>query len=296
MYFLLLFLSARSSIAQSDINVVCDGVVFNGQYYDKQLLFKDFGRSYNLVMHEATGQLFFSHAVNNDTYSFRKIKSCDIHNKTCNAVMGINGGNAIFYDQQNNELYFGGYDGVYKYNFMTNKAEILHEKGMPIWDLFINNKKIYFITYKGKNLYVYKDNSFDKVQEVADVQVENFFITKHSKLYFSNDTGLYMVENHHIPFDPAILIKNNVTVRQITEDIYGNAYFCAKDGIYIDDLVSGSIKQLAHIDDLSSIVLIPTGVYSNNIIYSDKDAIYSLSPSRYGYYCYNSTQSDQKEN
>lgn len=166
---------------------------------------------------------------------------------------------------------------------------------MPIWGLFVNNKKMYYITYQGKNLYVNNEDGFVKVEEVVNNVVENFFITKQSKLYYSNDTGLYKVQNYLIPFDPAILIKNDITVRQITEDIYGNAFFCAKDGIYVDDLITSGVKQLARIDDLSSIALIPTGVYSYDIIYSDKDAIYRLSASKNGY-CLNSMQNTAKQN
>ncbi|XP_030030640.1 ommochrome-binding protein-like [Manduca sexta] len=258
--------------------VVCDGVVFHDVYFDKELLVTNYGRPYNLVMHKYSGILFFSHTIQNGSLVDFGITACHLEKSVCKEIQGVPGGYAIAYDSGNDDIYFGGHDGLYKYNFLTKSAEFFAEKGKSIWGIFIR-KHFYYIQYPSQRLFVYQNDMFVQVSEALNIEVDNFFISKYLDIYFSNKTALFRVsKNKKI----AAILNDEIIIRQIVEDAYGDVYFCAHDGVYFEDKPFRRLKKIADIDHAFGL----TFDENDHVIYSNKDSIYRLVPSKYGNLCY----------
>ncbi|KAM3957280.1 ommochrome-binding protein-like [Aphomia sociella] len=284
-YFLLIINS--NSGQQNTDSIICDGIIFHSVYYDKELLFSNLGRPYNLILHKFSGILFFSHTIQNGTHVDFGIVSCNINRKKCTDIKGVPGGYAIAYDSGNDDIYFGGHDGIYKYNFLTKSAEFFAEEGKSIWGLFVR-RNFYYIEYPTQKLYVYQDDSFVLVAEARNIEVDNFFISKHLDIYFSNKTALYKVEKNR---KYVIVLNDDVIVRQIVEDGYGDTYFCASDGIYIEDKPYNHIRKLADINQAFGLAFDE----HDHVIYSDQDAIYKLLASNNSRECYEILNSGRED-
>ncbi|XP_035441583.2 ommochrome-binding protein isoform X1 [Spodoptera frugiperda] len=282
------FLAAAPVENQTDQVVMCDGVIFHDVYYDKELLFTELGRPYNLVMHKFSGMLFFSHTIQNGTQVDFGIRSCHLEKKTCREIQGVPGGYAVAYDGGNDDIYFGGHDGIYKYNFLTKAAEFFAEEGKSIWGLFVR-RNFYYIEYPTQKLFVYQDDSFVQVAEAINIEVDHFFVSKHIDVYFANKTALYKVDR---PNNEAVVLNDEIVIRQIVEDSYGDVYFCAGDGIYLEDKPYHKLKKIAEIDQAFGMSFDD----KDRLIYSDKDTIYRLNPSKYSGLCLNAIINPEDRN
>nr|XP_037876604.1 ommochrome-binding protein-like isoform X1 [Bombyx mori]XP_037876605.1 ommochrome-binding protein-like isoform X1 [Bombyx mori] len=266
-----------SSLSVYEETVSCDGVVFHDVYFDKKLLFSNYGRPYNLVMHKYTGILFFSHTIQNGTLVDFVITACHLEKNVCRDIAGVPGGYAIAYDSSNDDIYFGGHDGLYKYNFLTRSAEFFAEKGKSIWGIFIK-RNFYYIEYPEQKLYVYQNDVFVKVAEAINIEIDNFFISKHHDIYFSNKTALYKIGKTKTN---AIIMNDDVLIRQIVEDGYGDVYFCGSDGVYLEAKPYVKTKKIAVVENMFGI----TFDENDKVIYSDEHAIYRLENSNYSKEC-----------
>nr|XP_026489587.1 uncharacterized protein LOC113396032 [Vanessa tameamea] len=197
--------------------------------------------------------------------------SYDLNRKVAKDIKGVPGGYAIGYDPGNDDIYFGGHDGIYKYNFFTKSAEFFAEEGKSIWGLFIRNN-FYYIDYPMQKLHVYIDDKFVKVAEAVNIEIDNFFVTKQKDIYFSNKTALYKVDKIT---RSTIVLDDDIAVRQIVDDSYGDIYICGSNGIYVEDKSYTRVKRLAEMENVFGM----TFDENDHIIYSDKYAIYRLFPS-----------------
>lgn len=271
-------IACATTIIRSKEIVICDGIVYNDVYFQRQVLVRNYGRPYNLVVHKYSGILFFSHTLTNVTHVDFGITACHINKKVCADVAGVPGGYAIAYDAGNDDIYFGGHDGIYKYNFLTKSAEFFAEKGKSIWSIFIR-RHFYYIEYPTQKLYVYQDDTFVLVAEALNIEVDHFFVSKNLDIYFSNKTALFKVEKMR---KNPILLNDEIVVRQIVDDTYGDVYFCASNGVYLENKPYHNLKKMASIDNTFGM----TFDENDHVIYSDKDAIYRLLPSKYSNVCY----------
>ncbi|XP_060806862.1 ommochrome-binding protein-like, partial [Amyelois transitella] len=252
--------------------IVCDGLVFNDVYFDKEVLFENINKPYNLVTHKFSGLIFFSHTIKNRTSIDFGIKVCHIKNKICNDVDGLPGGYAISYDASNDDMYLGGHDGIYVYNFLKKEATYFDEKGKSIWALFVR-KNFYYIQYPSQKLYVYQNDAYVIVAEARNIEVDNFFIAKDDSVYYANKTALYKVEKNSRRI---IVLDDDIIVRAIAEDSYGDIYFCGINGIYIEDKPYHRVKHIADIDQAYGL----TFDENDRVIYSDATSIYRLQTSK----------------
>nr|XP_034837062.1 ommochrome-binding protein-like [Maniola hyperantus] len=268
--------------------ISCNGLIFDHVYFDREVLVEKLGRPYNLVVHKFSATLFFSHTVQNGTVVDFQIMSCDIKKKAykCRDIDGVPGGYAVAYDSGNDDIYFGGHDGIYKYNFLTKSAEFFAEEGKSIWGLFVRNN-FYYIEYPSQKLYVYVDDKFLEVAEAIDIEVDIFFVSKHRDIYFSNKTALYKVEKVS---RSTIMLDDAISVRQIVEDSYGDIYFCANNGIYVEDKPYVRVKKVANIDNAFGMSFDE----HDRVVYSDKNAIYRLLKSNDSRICYEMRSSPPK--
>ncbi|XP_063389260.1 ommochrome-binding protein-like [Cydia fagiglandana] len=276
MHFLLLL--SISGVASGEF-IKCDGVIFRGVYFDKVPFVRNFYKPSNLFLHKFSGMLFFSNTVLNGTnITDFTITSCSVDSGRCTDVHGIPGGFAIGYDQGNDDVYLGGHDGIYKYNFVSRAAEFFGEEGRSIWSLFIR-KNFYYIRYPEQKLYVYVDSAFVKVAEAYYFEVDIFFISRQNDIYIANKTALYKIEH---PSYTSIFLADNFVVRQIVEDGFGDIYFCGNDGIYIEDKPAYGVKRVAKIDDAYGLVFDE----NDQVMFSDRDTIYRLKQSPYSNECF----------
>lgn len=259
--------------------LACDGVIFNHVYYDKHKVVGKVGRPYNLVMHKFSGTLFFSHTISYATVVDFGIMVCNLAKEDCVDVNGINGGYAIAYDAGNDDIYMGGHDGIYKYNFLTKSAEMFGEQGTSIWALFVR-RNFYYIQYPSQKLYVYKDDGFVVVAEARNTEIDYFFVGKYGDIYFANKTALFKIER---PSRQVIVLDDEIIMRQISEDGYGDVYFCGSNGVYIEDKPYHRIKRIADIENAFGL----TFDERDHPIFSDLDSIYKLVPSDHNQLCYN---------
>ncbi|XP_050357693.1 ommochrome-binding protein-like [Nymphalis io] len=268
--------------------ISCNGLVFGQVYYDREVLMENLGRPYNLVVHKYSGTLFFSHTIHKGTEVDFKIMAYDLNKRVYKDVKGIPGGYAIAYDPGNDDIYFGGHDGIYKYNFLTKSAEFFAEEGKSIWGLFIRNN-FYYIDYPTQKLHVYIDDKFVKVAEAVNIEIDNFFVTRQQDIYFSNKTALYKVDK--ITRSTTVL-DDDIAVRQIADDSYGDIYICGTNGIYVEDKPYTRIKQLAEIENVFGM----TFDEHDRVIYSDKYTIYRLLPSNNSIACIGVVSPNKNEN
>ncbi|KOB70521.1 Uncharacterized protein OBRU01_15178 [Operophtera brumata] len=263
----------------SFVRIACDGLIFNDVYYEKETLFNRLGKPYNLVMHKYSGVIFFSSTLRNESLLDFGITACHVDKKNCIEISGIPGGYAIAYDSDNDDIYFGGHDGIYKYNFQTDKADFFGEKGKSIWGLFVKNY-LYYIEYPSQKLFVYKDKKYVELPQAKNTEVDIFFISKNNDVYFSNNTAL--MKNERGTKD-LLFLDDQLVIRQIAEDEFGDVYFVASDGVYIEDKPYAKIKKIADIDQAFGL----TFDVNERVIFSDKDSINRLNPSQYRDKCYN---------
>lgn len=284
---LLLLLFVAFNLAEKNNfneSIACDGVVFNEVYYDRQILIKNLGRPYNLIMHKYSRTLFFSQtvqrkmAVDFEIKAYELSKFKDGKGLECYNIKGIPGGYAIGYDAGNDDMYFGGHDGIYKYDFFTKQAKYFSEKGKSIWSIFIR-RNFYFIEYPTQKLYVYHDDRFVKVAESINIEIDVFFKSKMNEVYFANKTALYKVEK--LSKHP-IVLGDNIFVRQISDDTFGDVYICASDGVYLEDKPYARLKKVADIEKAFGL----TFDERDNVIYSDEETIFRLLPSNNSKACW----------
>lgn len=216
-----------------------------------------------------------------------EIRACHLEKRTCRDIKGVPGGYAVAYDAGNDDIYFGGHDGIYKYNFLTKEAEFFAQEGRSIWALFVR-RNFYYIEYPTQKLYVYQDDRFVQVAEAMRIEIDIFFISKHFDIYFANKTALYKVEK---PAPDPIVLNDEIVIRQIVEDHYGDVFFCAGDGIYLEEKPYHRVKRVAAIEQAFGI----TFDEKDNMIFSDKNNIYRLNPSQYSAICLNAITNPDDE-
>lgn len=288
MHLMLLFITSFNIVQSANAEkIACDGLIFHHVYYDKEVLFTNVGKPYNLVYHKFSGILFFSHTVGESMHIDFAIKACHLHSKKCTDVKGIDGGYAIAYDVINDDIYMGGHNGIYQYNFLTKQAEFFDAKGKSIWALFIR-KNFYYIEYPGQKLYVYKDSDFVEVAEAVGIEIDHFHVSRSNQIYFSNKTAVFKVIRAGKHTD---VLSDEIVVKQIAEDNYGEIYFACVDGIYVEDRLDVGITKVITIDQCFGL----TFDQNDNVIYSDKNSINRLVPSRHSELCYNAIISANSE-
>lgn len=182
------------------------------------------------------------------------------------------------YDALNDDVYFGGHDGIYKFVFLTNEAEFFAEDGKSILDIFVR-KHFYYILYPTLSLYVYNGDTFTKVHEAIGLKIERFFIANNKDIYYTNETGLCKIDQQTRTL---VFLNDDVKVKQLAEDKFGDVYLATDKGIYVEMNPGFRIKKLVAISQTYGL----TFDLNDNIIYSDADGIYRLTQSDNAIHCH----------
>lgn len=255
-------------------NKSCNRVQIGDQWYERDVLWSHIGRPYNLNIHKGTNILFFSYSLT-EFYSDVdfELGYINIDTLESSVIAGIKGGCAIAIDQDNDVVFLGGSDGIYKYNMMTKIADLYKEEGKNIWSLFYR-KNLFYISYPNQRLYIEIDGIFLTVKEFEDFEVDNFFATGNNEVYYANKTGFYKINNIDLKSE---LVNELITVRQITEDNDENMYLATNIGIY----AMADMFPMRRILDMKNIYGLAFD-RQNRFIISDDTSIILLKPSTTG--------------
>lgn len=248
------------------------GVLVCGIPHKKVVMLADANIPYKFTIDRNSNSLFF--CINADEFSDQSFQSVvlNLDSGLATIIPGIRNGFASAVDQATGNVYLGGSDGIFKYNYRTNDIEqpALVNR-IDIFDMYFTDE-LYFVDTAKQHLYVYRDGIKTLVSELKDNLIQHFVIDVNSDIYFVNPSGLFVLEKGR-KF-PMLINGNDVSIRGATTDVNGHPYFVAQDGIYSIDKES---KQLA------KIVSVNRGYglafdKENNIVYSDERSVNILVP------------------
>ncbi|XP_045488658.1 ommochrome-binding protein-like [Pieris rapae] len=264
--FLLLLSYSSESLSDKE----CNRIKFESKWYNKEVLWSHVGRAFNLNVHRRSNTLFFSFSVL-DTYSDVNFQLAyyNIDTRDYSVIAGIADGCAVAIDQKNDEIYLGGSDGIYKFNMVTTIADFYKQKGKNIWSLFYK-RNLFYINYPDQQLFMRVDDKFAKVKEFEKFQIDYFYVSNVNEIIFSNKTGLY---KYNAATGIANIINESITVRQISEDTYGDVYICSNVGLYIYQ--NGILIKILDMKNLHGVAF----DRDNTLVMSTQKSVFRLVPS-----------------
>ncbi|XP_049882331.1 ommochrome-binding protein-like [Pectinophora gossypiella] len=247
----------------------CDGVNVDNKYHDKEVLKAELDRPYLLAVDYSNNVVYFSYSITASDDEFKTAR-LNLETKEFQDIKGVNNGFAQTVDPKTNDVYIGGSDGIYKYNYNTDKAEFYGAKDENIWTLFVKDD-IYYSSFPSQFLYVSNNDTFERFKDLEDTKVDNFLIDKEDLIFFTNGTGLYSQKKGS---KDAEFYEDSTGIRGITLDVNGNVYVCKSDGIYSVDKTMMYLIKIADLDDAFGVAFDK----DNNIIYSDATQLIRLKP------------------
>ncbi|XP_026324284.1 ommochrome-binding protein-like [Hyposmocoma kahamanoa] len=239
-------------------------------------------RPYQLVYYKKNHEIFFSNNVGNfteDKFEIRRLHVAVGSNITNVKVDNVENGFAVAIDNENDAVYFGGSDGVHKYDLKEDKLEKIINNH-DIWDMFFK-KHLYFITYPGQRLYKYSDfkRKHSKGLEWKDVhekfiheRIYQFAIDKDDDVFITNDTGLFMIKNGT---EHRRHITGETVFRCIELNNEGEAHFCGKNAIFVVHKETHTLNEIVYVKNIFGLTFDNAG----HIIYSNPTKIVKLTPS-----------------
>lgn len=249
-----------------------DLVLICGKPYKKNVILADVNIPYKFSIDRNRNTLFF--CINADEFSDQSFQTVVLNIDTglTSIVPRLRNGFASAVDQATGNVYLGGSDGIYKYNYSSKDIEkpALVNK-TDIFDMYFKDY-LYFVDTAKQNLYVYKDNTKCLVPETKENVIQHFVFDANSDLYFVNPSGLFLLQKGCK--SPTLVHGNDLSIRGATTDKFGTPYFVAHNGIYSIDKEN---KQLV-------LRLSVTNGYglafdkNNNILYSDERTVTMLVP------------------
>ncbi|XP_022830298.1 ommochrome-binding protein-like [Spodoptera litura] len=249
-----------------------DYVVISGVPHKRNVILADANIPYKFSIDRKKNTLFF--CINADEFSDQSFQSVALNLDTglASIVPGIRNGYASAVNQTSGEVYLGGSDGIFKYNYSTSdidKPALVNRT--DIFDMYFHNN-LFFVDTAKQNLYEYKDTTKLLVPEVKENLIQHFVIDGKSDLYFINPTGLFVLVKGSK--SPVIVHGNDISIRGATTDAFGTPYFIAHNGIYSINKINKQLSLVLPVNNGYAVAFDK----SNNIIYSDERSVNILSP------------------
>lgn len=263
----------QAGVIKEDEKNPCPGVKIDGVYLEPEILKTDLDRPYQLAVDYSTNIIYFSYSINEKDDGF-KSAYVNLNTKEFADLPGVYEGFTHAVDQKNNEIYIGGGDGIYKYNY-NSKPELIAEKGKSIWNMFFKDV-LYYTDFPSQFLNTYANGEITRFKDLANTKVDQFVIDNEDILYFTNNTGLYSQKKDSE--NTTVLIKEftNGSARQLATDVKGNVYACMSDGIYKINKEKTSVDKILDVDDAFGVAF----DNANNIVYSDDSKLIRLKPNK----------------
>lgn len=252
----------------------CDGVHVRDKFHKKQIIGMGLNRPYQLAYDHSEHKIFFSYNSgddNKDLFEIGYIEKGHIKHKV---IEEVKNGFAIAINNQNNVIYFGGSEGVYKHHLKSNDSKVSKiVSGYDVWDMFFKHH-LYFIDYPSQKLYKYEhEKSGVQIghQKHIHEKVFQFAIDGDNDIFLTNSTGLYRIKNGT---DHRIFYDGPKVFRAIEINNQGEAYFSGQNGIFVANKKNDSLEKIAHIKNIFGLAF--DG--DDNIIYSNPSEIIKLVP------------------
>lgn len=245
-------------------------VTVGGVIYKKQVILADANLPYKFTMDRNRNNLLF--CINADEFSDQSFHSVilNLDKGSVAIVPGIRNGFASAVDQTTGNVYLGGSDGVFSYNYYTNnidKPALI--AGIDVFDMFYQ-KHLYIVDTATQSLKVFKYGKQMIVPNLEGHLIHHFVVDIDGNVYFVDPTGLYVMKNGT---DRAILLDDRVLqYRGATLDINGVPHFIAQDGIYKVNGVTEEPERILAIDKGFGLAFDK----NNNIVYGDERAVITL--------------------
>lgn len=153
--------------------------------------------------------------------------------------------------------------------------------------------KLFYLDYPSHHLYMIENRT--TIVQIGNREYDYYYVSKHLVHYYTNKLGeLYKIEKPAKFSKQGVILNHKLTIRQITEDIYGVVYFCAKNGIYFEDGPFQRVIKIIEFEDLYSVAIIKklSPVKEKDdffVIYSNENGVYKFYPSPYAGYCVNTS-------
>lgn len=265
-----IILAAYAGVIKED----CDGIKINNIYHDLEVLHENLDRPYLLTVDHSTNIVYFSHSVLENEENEFKTARINLNTKEFKNIKGVNNGFAQTVDQKTHEIYIGGSDGIYKYDYGTDKAEFIGQKDVDIWNLYFKDV-LYFSVYPSQFLYIFENGQASRFKDLEDTKVDSFVIDQNNTMFFTNATGLYSQQKG--TKDTVLYEEFKVVgVRGMTTDINGNVYVCLRNGVYAVNKEIVGLEKVLDIDDAFGVAF----DNDNNIVYGDASRLVRLKPNK----------------
>ncbi|CAH2099740.1 unnamed protein product [Euphydryas editha] len=262
---------ANSSTADKE---KCEGIHVRDKFHKKVVIGMGLNRPYQLAYDHHNHKIFFSYNIgkdDEDSFEIGYIEKGHIKHKV---LKEVENGFAIAINNNDNVVYFGGSDGIYKLHLKTNDSvteKILSHQN--IWDMFFKHH-LYFIVYPSQKLYKYehsKNKTKPEHQKSIHEKIFQFAIDGDDDKFITNETGLYRIKNGT---DHRIFYEGPKIYRAIEIDNKGVAHFSGQNGIFVANKKNDTLEKIAHVKNIFGLAFDS----NNNIIYSDPHEIVKLVP------------------
>ncbi|XP_050667673.1 ommochrome-binding protein-like [Leptidea sinapis] len=262
----LILLSILAS-ARSRATERCDGIIVNKINHEEIVLKSGINSPYQLAIDYDTGYLFFSYSANDDEV----FKSAYINLKTNNfgIIPGVSGGFANAVDSRKHNVYIGGRDGLYKFDFDSKSAKHIDGTDDNIWQLFYKDE-LYYSRYPDEAVYMYKEGRCERVPELQDTKAMLVALDNYKNFYFTNSSGMYM----HKKSNGQRGFIGDFNANGFATDINGNLFFSTPDGVYFINVEKKEVERIAAIGNAYGVAIGGDG----SIIYASQNAIIRLNP------------------
>lgn len=248
----------------------CDGVTINEVYYKKEILLEGLARPYLLVFDNKSNVLYYSVNRNPDSEDFHSAY-LNLNNKESFVIEDVPNGFAQTVDERNHDVYIGGDDGIFLFNYNTKTSSFFSAKSVNIWRLYFNDI-LYYINFPNQFLYTLINGEIKRFKYLEDTKVDHFLIDREDDMFYVNETGFYMQKKGT---KDALKLDNISDVRALTMDAFGRVFLCTSEGIFSVDKSKGNVEKIVALDDGFGLAFDS----NNHIIYSEATDIVRLVPS-----------------
>lgn len=245
-------------------------VTIHGVSFRKHVILADANLPYKFTIDRNRNNLLF--CINADEFSDQSFHSVilNLDRGSAAIVPGIRNGFASAVDQATGNVYLGGSDGIFSYNYHTNnidKPALI--SGIDVFDMFFQ-KYLYFVDTATQSLQVFKHGIREIIPNLEGRLIHHFVIDEDCNLYFVDPTGLYVMKNGK---GRALLLDDRILhYRGATLDVHGAPHFIAQDGIYEIDTATGHPELILSVDKGFGLAFDK----NNNFVYSDERAVITL--------------------
>ncbi|VVC87952.1 ommochrome-binding protein-like [Leptidea sinapis] len=256
----------------------CEDILVHDKPHKKHIVSKGLNRPYQLAFDKHEHRIFFSHNIGSDNEDEFEIGYIEKNQMLPKTVASVINGFAIAVDNNDDVIYYGGSEGIYKENLKgmeaVNDTKKVHEvvKGHNIWDMFYKHA-LYFITYPTQHLYKLTSKNEIERQKHVHEEIYQFAIDGHDDTFITNETGLFLIKNET---KERILYKGPKVFRAIEINNKGTAYFSGKNGIYVANKTHHALDLVVKVKNIFGLAF----DNDDNIIYSNPHAIVKLLPGK----------------